>query len=287
VTPSLSRRRFLAATAGLAAAAALGDGFLVEPAAIRVTRHDVPLPDLPPALDGVRLACLADVHLSGGIHAPARAALARLAALRPEIVVLAGDICNHEDDLPHLVAWARAARGTVATVATFGNWEHAAGITRAQAEAAYARAGVELLVNAARRIAIGGATLAVVGLDDPVLGRPDPERALQDVRAGDIPILALHAPGYVDTLRLPGAPAPAPAPRVILAGHTHGGQIRLPFWTPYVPAGSGRFVAGWYRDTPAPLYVTRGIGTVLVPARLFCPPELPVFTLRARSPAGD
>ena len=71
-----------------------------------------------------------------------------------------------------------------------------------------------------------------------------------------------------------------PAPAAILSGHTHGGQIRLPFYAPYTPYGSGRFVAGWYRDTLAPLYVSRGIGTVTIPARLFCLPELAVFTLR-------
>jgi len=77
----------------------------------------------------------------------------------------------------------------------------------------------------------------------------------------------------------------APRPAAILAGHTHGGQIRLPFYTPYVPYGSGRFVAGWYKDTVAPLYVARGVGTVGIHARLFCPPELPVFTLSARATA--
>ena len=102
------------------------------------------------------------------------------------------------------------------------------------------------------------------------------------VRAGDVSTWVMHGPGYVDTVPRQTAPKPA----VILAGHTHGGQIRLPFYTPYTPVGSGRFVAGWYRDTVAPLYVSRGIGTVLVPARLFCPPELPVFTLR-RGPPHD
>ncbi len=87
----------------------------------------------------------------------------------------------------------------------------------------------------------------------------------------------IHAPGYVD-----GVPRDlASRPAAILAGHTHGGQVRLPFYTPYTPTGSGRFVAGWYRDTVAPLYVARGIGTIVIPARFFCPPELPIFTLRA------
>src|SRR2546422_631730 len=191
--PTLTRRHFLAATAGALSAAALGDGFLVEPTAIDVTHHDVPIPGLPPALDGVRIACLADVHLHDGVSRAARAALEHLDRERPEIVVLAGDICNHQRDLPTLTAWAR------------------------------------------------------------------------------------DACGYVD--ELPKSIMPSPA--LFLAGHTHGGQIRLPGVTLVLPVGSGRFVAGWYRDTLAPLYVSRGIGTVFVPARLFCPPELPVFTLRS------
>ncbi len=274
--PTLTRRHFLAATAGALGAAALGDGFLVEPAAVQVTRHELPIPGLPAALDGVRIACLADVHLHGAVSRAARAALEQLDRERPEIVVLAGDICNHRRDLPTLTAWARDARGSVATFATFGNWEHQARISRSSAAAAYGRAGVELLFNSSARVRIRDEGVTIVGLDDPVVGRPDPMAALADVGARDIAVWVLHGPGYVD--ELPQSIAPRPA--LLVAGHTHGGQVRLPGFTPVLPVGSGRFVAGWYRDTLAPLYVSRGIGTVFVPARLFCPPELPLFTLK-------
>ena len=275
--PTLTRRHFLAATAGALGAAALGDGFLLEPAAVHVTRHELPIPGLPAALDGVRIACLADVHLHRGISRAAHAALEHVDRERPEIVVLAGDICNKRGDLPTLTAWARDARGTLATFATFGNWERYAKIDRATAEAAYGKAGVEFLCNTTARVSIRGATLTILGLDDPVEGRPDPMAALAGVGARDVAVWVLHGPGYVD--ELPQGIAPRPA--LLLAGHTHGGQIRLPGFTPVLPVGSGRFVAGWYRDTLAPLYVSRGIGTVFVPARLFCPPELPVFSLRS------
>src|SRR5437870_2194984 len=182
--PTLTRRHFLAATAGALGAAALGDGFLLEPAAVQVTRHELPIPGLPAALDGVRIACLADVHLHRGISRAAHAAPEQVHRQRP---------------------------------------------------------------------------------------------ALAGVGARDVAVWVLHGPGYVD--ELPQSIAPRPA--LLLAGHTHGGQIRLPGFTPVLPVGSGRFVAGWYRDTLAPLYVSRGIGTVFVPARLFCPPELPVFSLRS------
>ena len=183
-----------------------------------------------------------------------------------------------------LVRFARDAAGSVATVATLGNWEHDAGIDRVTAERAYDRAGVKLLYNTATRVRIDGgkAALTVVGIDDPVLGHPDVPRAVRDVRDSDNTIWVLHAPGFVDHV----AQGSAPTPAAILSGHTHGGQLRLPFYTPYTPYGSGRFVAGWYRDTLAPLYVSRGIGTVAIRARLFCPPELPIFTLRSGEPGA-
>ena len=273
---SLSRRRFLVGTAGALGAAALGDGFLIEPAAIAVTRLDVPTPDLPHDLDGFTIACVTDVHLHDGMHRAARATLQRLAHERPHLVALIGDICNRRIDLEDLVAFAGRARGTVATVATLGNWEHDAGIDRRTGEKAYGLAGVELLYNSTTRIRVGTAALTVVGIDDPVLGEPDVIAATRGLDSGEPAVWIVHAPGYVDRV----SPGTVPRPTAIISGHTHGGQVRLPFYTPYTPSGSGRFVAGWYRDTLAPLYVSRGIGTVAIPARLFCPPELPIFTLR-------
>src|SRR5437773_5890101 len=108
----LSRRRFLVGTAGAVAAAALSDGFLIEPVSIDVTRHDVPIPGLPHELDGFRIACITDVHLHRGIHRAARVTLEQLARERPHLVALTGDICNRRIDLEDLVAFAGQARGT-------------------------------------------------------------------------------------------------------------------------------------------------------------------------------
>src|SRR3989442_638354 len=189
----ISRRRFLGA-AGALCSTALVDGFLREPSAIEVSRHDVPLPGSPTALGGLRIACLTDVHLSHGVGRAARAAITQLGRERPEVVALTGDICNSREDLPDLVAWARDARGTLATFATFGNWEHRAGIDRLTAERAYEQAGVELLYNSAARVTVQGATLTVVGIDDPVAGTPDLAAALAGVGPAEHAVWLVHAP---------------------------------------------------------------------------------------------
>src|SRR5207247_9826976 len=197
----LSRRRFLVGTAAAIAAAALGDGFLIEPCSIDVTRHDVPIPGLPHELDGFGVACITDVHLHRGIHRAARATLEQLARERPHLVALTGDICNRRIDLEDLVTFAGQARGTVATVATLGNWEHDAGIDRATGEKAYGIAGVELLYNSTARIRVGNASLTVVGIDDPVVGTPDVAAATQGLDEREPWLWVVRARGYGDTIQ--------------------------------------------------------------------------------------
>src|SRR5260370_864399 len=191
---TLSRRQFLAASGATVGAAALGDAFLREPTAIAVSRHALPVPGLPPDLEGLRIALVTDVHLHGGITPAARAAVRHLAEERPDVVVMVGDICNARSDLADLAAWARDARGTLATFATLGNWEHDASIDPSTAARTYGRAGVELLCNASARITRGTGHMSFLGLDDPVLGRPDPAAALPGVRPGHPSVWLVHGP---------------------------------------------------------------------------------------------
>jgi len=270
----VGRRAFLVGAGGACAALA-GDMFGLEPRRVELTRHELPVAGLAAALDGIRVAQVTDLHLPAN-RAAAAHTLALLAKERPEIVVCTGDLLETGAALGDLAAFFARARGTLATVATLGNWEYRAGILPARAQRAYAETGVSLLVNAHRRVRLRGGELALVGLDDLLSGTPDPGPAIAGLPP-DVPSLWLgHEPLLVEQVRRAAGSRPA----AVLTGHTHGGQIRLPGVPPFTPAGSGRFVEGWYRDEAAPLYVSRGIGTVTVRARFLCPPELPLFTLR-------
>ncbi len=273
----LDRRAWLTMV-GAGSAAALGGcawAFGPEAADVELTRHVIGVPSLAPALEGLRVALVTDVHLPANGPA-ARHALALLARERPEVVVLTGDMVERPAGLGDLKEFAAAARGSMATFATLGNWERVGGIAPTTLDALYRDAGVTLLVNARALVGAGGARLAIGGLDDPVRGAPDAGPILRDGRSADAEFWLVHAPGYVDRLP-PGARGHVAA---VLAGHTHGGQIRLPFVPPMLPACSGGYVAGWYREAPLPLYVSRGVGTTQVRARFRCPPEVALFTLR-------
>ena len=270
----ITRRQFLAGIGATGVAVAV-DAFGIEAHRVLLTRHDVQIPGLPSGLDGIRIAQVSDVHFPGN-RVAAQNALDLLYQERPEIVLLTGDMTESQKAMTQVRSFAAEARGTLATVALLGNWEHRVGVVGRPAFNAYRSAGVDLLVNRAITVDVSGVPLALVGLDDPVAGSPDLIEARRAVAAGSTEIWLVHAPGFLDQ------PPPIPArPALLVSGHTHGGQIRIPLLPPVKPTGAGRFLEGWYYDTFAPLYVSRGVGTTGIPARFLCPAEVSLFTLRA------
>jgi predicted MPP superfamily phosphohydrolase len=275
----LSRRAFLLAAGGAAAGlATVGtDAFAWEPNRVQLSRYDVPVTGLPPGLDGLRIAHLSDIHLYNGLHEAARRCMRLMGETRPDVTLITGDLVERVMQLVELGPFLEVCRGRLATVVTMGNWEHQVGVPPRLMEATCAAAGAALLYNETEIVRVGNAALALVGLDDPRAGVPDPSRALRDAPAGAVQLWAFHAPGYADQLLRERYPRPA----LMLTGHTHGGQIRPPLLPAITPPASGRFVAGWYRDTFAPMYVSRGIGTSGIRARFRCPPEILLLTLRS------
>lgn len=267
----LDRRRFLQVVGCCAAAGAALDVFVIEPAWLEVVEKDVPLPKLPPQLNGFRIAHLSDLHLHtlGRIHDAVFAAIRRA---QPDLIVITGDSIEDSAALPVLTEFCRElATSGRDVVATVGNWEHWGHIDMATLAQAYSRGGATLLGNESRRLTSG---IDVTATDDHCSGYDDVKAALRNAPANAMRLLLTHAPGIFDKL-----PPEVPAFALGLAGHTHGGQVRAlgaPLWA---PPGSGRFRSGMYETDKGPIYVSRGIGTSVVSARFTCRPELPIFRL--------
>ena len=243
----------------------------MEPSRLAVTRHRIGTPESPDQTP-LRVAALMDLHLKS-IGKLEESVAERLSALSPDLILIVGDAVDRDDALPTLGDFLELLPPRVPMYAILGNWEHWSGVNLSELAATYYRFSGRLLVNDAVRISHGGRDAVLVGIDDLVGGAPDLGRARQKVSGGDPALLLSHCPGYRDSL------GPRDRRRFVamLSGHTHGGQVTIGGWAPLRPRGSGRYVAGWYLDEGPDLYVSRGIGTSIVPVRLGSVPELAYF----------
>ena len=282
-----SRRDFLKASVFGAAGVALYSGE-VERHWIDVSHRDVPLRGLSADFDGMRVAQLSDIHM-GNFTEPffLHRVIERINQEKPDAVFLTGDFVTCEGAPGpgvHEAAWQCAGilkeLACKSIYAVLGNHDLTAG--SAEVESALRGNGIEVLRNSYLPIERGGGRVWLAGLDDPVMGRPDiditvPE-SIRNVRNEPV-VLLCHAPDYAVRVQSHRA---GQAVDLMLSGHTHGGQIRLPLIGALVlPTMGEKFDQGWFQLGRMGLYVNRGIGTIGVPFRFDCPPEITIFTLRA------
>jgi len=278
----MSRRRFLArATYAYAGAGAALSTYGIWSAyrLPQVTRRTLVFPDLPPGLDGLTLLHLSDLH--AGMHLGEdmmQEIVAQANALRPDLIVQTGDMIDiSRSYIPAYVRAFRELSAPFGVVTVLGNHDRYTG--EREVIQGCRDAGQVFVQNGCHVVERHGAVLALLGIDDPHnWTADDPQQADVDAALRAAPpnafhVLLAHRPGAWDTAAPRGIP-------LTLAGHIHGGQFYLPLigWSP----GSliTKYVMGHFRRGNSQLYVSRGIGVVGVPIRVFAPPEIELFELR-------
>lgn len=255
---------------------------------LEVVHKDITIVDLPPTFEGVKVAQLSDIHLDEFTEPfLLREAIDEINRARPDFVLLTGDYVSSQVLPLRLTVEAAHQCGRLLNriecperYAIFGNHDIWAG--EKEVGVALHENDIVVLRNAYLPLERRGDRVWLAGIDDPVCGQPDPDSAIP-ASIRHIPnepiILMCHAPDYVDELRLHPV---GRATSLVLSGHTHGGQIRLPFVGPlHLPPGGRRYVEGLFNVGSMQLYVNRGIGSVGVPFRFDCRPEITIFTLRS------
>ena len=280
-TVDTTRRALLHTLTGAVAAtpfAIVGFGAIVERTDFQVTEVDVPVHGLHPDLENLRLVQLSDIHLSPFLSEQEFARAVDAAnELRPHLMVVTGDLISVlNDPLDACLRQIGRLRSDAGVLGCLGNHEAYAGVEDYATERA-ARLGIPFLRGERRELRFGDARLNIAGLDYQRMSWHDHylEGAERLIVPGALNLLLQHNPDVFPAAARQGWD-------LTLAGHTHGGQVNVEilhhdlnvarFYTP--------FVRGLYHSGPSAIYVTRGIGTIGMPARIGAPPEITLLRLR-------
>ncbi len=276
-----SNARKFAAVASLCVASFALWAFWLEPSSLRNEDHEIHLPNWPAACDGLRIAVLADLHVGSPFNGLDK--LARIVELtlkaKPDLILLAGDyviqgVLGGTKVSPEEIAKGlRALAAPLGVFAVLGNhdwWEDAPRIQRALESAA-----IPVLEDSSVLLKRGGCAFELVGLSDYNEGPRDYRAALAKLPAGKPAIALTHNPDAF--------PEISPPVDLMIAAHTHGGQVYLPLLgRAIVPSKYGqRYAIGHVVENGRHLFVSSGLGTSIIPVRFLVPPEVSVLIVHA------
>ena len=278
----ITRRKFLAGSVAGAAGLALYSAE-VSRHEISLVTQDLAIRNLPPSFQGFRIAQISDIHYDEYTEpAFVRRVIQHVNALSPDLVILTGDYISFVPLPRSFAEYAiRECARTLESIAceqrfaVMGN--HDSFLGAPEIKPILADHGLPMLVNEHVPIDRNGQRIWLAGTHDPVTHEPDLDTTIPENPGAPV-LLMCHGPDYADIL--------IQHPRghlvdVMFSGHTHGGQVRLPFMRPmHLPEGGQKYVEGLFRIGHLQLYVNRGIGAVGLPFRLNCPPEITLFTLK-------
>ena len=258
-----ARKKRLGFALVLAVALALGFyAFWIEPYWIEVTHYNIAAPLSSP----LKIAHLTDLHTSG-LGRRERRMLKLIEAERPDLVVITGDSINITSDYPGLRDLLTQLHAPLGVWLVRGNHEDWWPIN--DEEEFYESVGAKLLLNSGSEVRAG---VWLVGFDDLYGGSPDENKAFAGVPESAYRITLFHSPTFFERV--------AGSCDLALAGHSHGGQVRLPFIGPlWLAPFSGKFVHGWFEHNGTRMHVSRGVGTSILDVRFLSRPEIAIITV--------
>jgi len=245
---------------------------LAEPFMLTIEHRPIQLKRLPEAFESFRVVHLSDVHHSAFTSREQVARAVETANyLKPDIIALTGDYISHDRAFAapcaELLGRLRARYGVYAVLGNHDHWTDAALITDL-----FRAEGITVLVNQGMRFEQRGAAFWLAGVDDTMVGLEDISLALAGSRDDEMKLLLAHNPIILRRAARAGVD-------LVLSGHTHGGQVKLRSERGAAGRPRRRLLKGLGRQGDTQIYVTRGVGTVVLPVRFGCPPEVSLLEL--------
>ncbi|MFF2446025.1 metallophosphoesterase [Neobacillus sp. NPDC058068] len=284
----LTRRRFLKRTFGsfLTVFGLSSGGYFyanrIEPTLLDIKKQQIKHPLIPKSFDGMKIVQFSDTHL--GFHynlTQFKKLINKINKLQPDIILFTGDLMDEPNkyrEMNQLVPLLEQLHAPLGKFCIFGNHDHGGYGSEIYRNIMESTNFTVLLNDSAAIKRKDGGSIYLLGIDDAMLGKPDLPLALKNVPDHRFTILLSHAPDLADD----AANYPI---HWQISGHSHGGQVKIPFIGALVkPPFARNYPEGLYTigdDDPLTLYVNRGIGTTRLPFRFMAVPELTIFTLNS------
>ncbi len=266
-----SRRNFIHSGFALAGAAVLTDALWIEKRFIEF--NEFYMGSATPESENLEIVQLSDLHLHS-INTALEELARKINQIKPDLIAVTGDAIDAAENLNLLDEYLRLIDNNIPKVAILGNWEYWGEVDIKKLKAIYQKHNCTLLVNESRQYQFGNKTLSIIGIDDFVGGYASYKLATDNYIKSDYNIVLNHCPKYSEQIV---KRCQKHNITFILSGHTHGGQIRLFKFIPFLPQGSGKYVSGWYKELNPPMYVSKGIGTSILPLRFGARAEISIF----------
>jgi uncharacterized protein len=228
--------------------------------------------------NNIKLIQVSDLHLQA-VNFKHKQLAKKINALRPHLLLITGDAIDKRKNITSLNTFLQLLDKKIDKVAILGNWEYWGKIDLKELAEIYFANNCTLLVNEQKKFTFNNKTITITGIDDFAGGKADFAAAVKSYQKTDYHIVLNHCPLYSDYI----ATQLSETTKVdfILSGHTHGGQVNLLGYSPFLPFGSGKYLKGWYQNGGTKMYVSKGIGTSILPVRLGARAEVAVFYLPA------
>lgn len=269
-----TRRKFLKSSIFLGLSAIILDSLFFERFFVEV--NEFILGSATKANPDIKVIQVSDLHLNS-LSFYHKTIAKKINLMQPDLIVITGDAVDKSLNINLLDYFLNLIKRDIQKVAILGNWEYWGKINLNELKNIYLVHNCDLLINESRQYTFKNKTISVTGLDDFVGGNADIKKAVMDYKKSDYHLVLNHCPEYSDIIPL--QINRRIAIDLILSGHTHGGQINIFGIIPFLPQGSGKYVKGWYKDEYKNLYVSKGIGTSLLPIRFGARAEIAVFNL--------
>lgn len=213
--------------------------------------------------DKIKIIQISDLHFDQ-LRYFHKSIAKKINSIKPDLIFITGDSVDKTEKIKSLNEFLELIDNSIKKYAITGNWEYWGKVNLTELKNVYSKNNYELLINENQTISIKNRQISIIGIDDLVGGNADFGKAVENLKETETNIVLSHCPEHRDLITKQKEDLNID---LVLSGHTHGGQITFLGIVPFIPQGSGNYLKGWYKESEPKMYISKGIGTSILPIR--------------------